>query len=86
MSQFNFFNDLNSALTMDGDIRGPTPRWKKKLEASTISLNGSVNNTSRTVGLNGTSLSITNPPTKTPGKNYDNKGEIFIGFFGFLFC
>jgi len=38
MSQFNFVSDLQNALIMDGETRGPPPRWKKKLEAS---LNGS---------------------------------------------
>lgn len=78
MSQFNFFNDINSALTLDGEItRGPAPRWQKKLEASSASLNGSINATTRSVlsvSYN-TSFSGVNPPTKTPGKNGDGKNK-----------
>ncbi|KAM7353472.1 cell division cycle 20 protein fzy [Cochliomyia hominivorax] len=77
MSQFNFFNEINSALTMDGEItRGPAPRWQKKLEASTASLNGSVNATRSVLSVSyNTSFSGVNPPTKTPGKNAEGKSK-----------
>lgn len=48
MSQFTSANDINlSVLTIDGSdlTRGPLPRWKKRLESSTASLNGSLNTT-----------------------------------------
>lgn len=75
MSQFNFFNEINSALTMDGEItRGPPPRWQKKMmDASSSShLNGSRSVLS--VSYN-TSFSGANPPTKTPGKTGDTKNK-----------
>lgn len=48
MSQFTSLNDINiSVLTIDGSelTRGPVPRWKKRLESSVASLNGSLNTT-----------------------------------------
>lgn len=63
---------------MDGEItKGPVPRWQKKLAASSASLNGSINATTRSVlscSYN-TSFSGVNPPTKTPGKNGDGKNR-----------
>ncbi|XP_030383494.1 cell division cycle protein 20 homolog [Scaptodrosophila lebanonensis] len=67
MSQFNFVSDLQNALIMDGETRGPAPRWKKKLEAS---LNGSANTTRSVLSVSyNTSFSGVQPPTKTPGKS-----------------
>ncbi|XP_065356050.1 cell division cycle protein 20 homolog [Calliphora vicina] len=58
-----------------GEItRGPAPRWQKKLEASTASLNGSINATRSVLSVSyNTSFSGVNPPTKTPGKNAEGK-------------
>ncbi|EDW11305.1 cell division cycle protein 20 homolog [Drosophila mojavensis] len=71
MSQFNFVSDLQNALIMDGETRGPAPRWKKKLEAS---LNGSVNTTRSVLSVSyNTSFSGVQAPTKTPGKSSDAK-------------
>lgn len=73
MSQFAYFNEINSALTMDGDIsRGPMPRWQKKMNSSTATLNASTNNTSKisisynSVLSNSISAVASN---KTPQKN-----------------
>jgi len=71
MSQFNFVSDLQNALIMDGETRGPAPRWKKKLEAS---LNGSVNTTRSVLSVSyNTSFSGVQAPTKTPGKSSEGK-------------
>lgn len=46
MSNFNYLNEINNILTMDGDLnRGPAPRWQKKaMDASSSSMhNGSLN-------------------------------------------
>ncbi|XP_062699809.1 cell division cycle protein 20 homolog [Aedes albopictus] len=50
MSQFNYLNELNNIITMDGELtKGPAPRWQKKLDISTAStsFNASSMNTSR---------------------------------------
>ncbi|KAH8263094.1 hypothetical protein KR044_004314 [Drosophila immigrans] len=71
MSQFNFVSDLQNALVMDGDTRGPAPRWKKKLEAS---MNGSANTTRSVLSVSyNTSFSGVQASTKTPGKSSDAK-------------
>lgn len=70
MSQFNFVSDLQNALIIDGDTRGPAPRWKKKLEAS---LNGSARSV-LSVSYN-TSFSGVQVSTKTPGKSADGKAK-----------
>lgn len=73
MSQFNFVSDLQNALIMDGETRGPAPRWKKKLEAS---LNGSANTTRSVLSVSyNTSFSGVQVSTKTPGKTSDGKAK-----------
>ncbi|EDV31376.1 uncharacterized protein Dana_GF14581 [Drosophila ananassae] len=73
MSQFNFVSDLQNALIMDGETRGPAPRWKKKLEAS---LNGSANTTRSVLSVSyNTSFSGVQAPTKTPGKSSEGKSK-----------
>lgn len=50
MSQFAYLNELNSIITMDGELtKGPAPRWQKKLDMSSAStsFNASSMNTSR---------------------------------------
>ncbi|XP_055599474.1 cell division cycle protein 20 homolog [Uranotaenia lowii] len=38
MAQFNYINELNNILTMDGELtKGPAPRWQKKLDMSAAS-------------------------------------------------
>nr|XP_014096792.2 cell division cycle protein 20 homolog [Bactrocera oleae] len=72
MAQFNFLNEMTSALTLDGEItRGPAPRWQKKLEASAManSLNGSINASRSVLSMSyNTSFSGVNPPSRTPRK------------------
>lgn len=77
MSQFNYINEINSALTMDGDIKGPAPRWQRKMNASTATLNGSINTSKISVSFNSamncSTLGATNSTTitttnKTPQK------------------
>ncbi|KAH8376183.1 hypothetical protein KR200_011297 [Drosophila serrata] len=73
MSQFNFVSDLQNALIMDGETRGPAPRWKKKLEAS---LNGSANTTRSVLSVSyNTSFSGVQVSTKTPGKTSEGKAK-----------
>lgn len=74
MSQFVYLNEINSALTMDGDIsRGPMPRWQKKMNSSTATLNASTNNTSKiSISYNSVlsnSMSAAAASNKTPQKN-----------------
>ncbi|XP_037958360.1 cell division cycle protein 20 homolog [Teleopsis dalmanni] len=75
MSQFNFVNEINSALSMNGEIsRGPAPRWKKKHDVSSFSLNASANNSRSVLSvLYNTSISNLNPNLKTPVKNPDTR-------------
>jgi len=73
MSQFNFVSDLQNALIMDGETRGPPPRWKKKLEAS---LNGSASTTRSVLSVSyNTSFSGVQAPAKTPGKSSEGKAK-----------
>lgn len=37
---------------MDGDLKGPAPRWQKKLNASAATLNGSINTSKISVSFN----------------------------------
>lgn len=37
---------------MDDDLKGPAPRWQKKLNASTATLNGSINTSKISVSFN----------------------------------
>ncbi|CAG9822770.1 unnamed protein product [Phaedon cochleariae] len=66
MSQFKFWNDVNSLLTMDGPVAGPAPRWQKKKESS--SSNNSSINSSKLRSLSSSALNL----TKTPVKSGDN--------------
>lgn len=68
MSNPHFVSEMQNLLIMDGDTRGPAPRWKKKLEAS---LNGSARSV-LSVSYN-TSFSGVQVSTKTPGKSGDAK-------------
>lgn len=72
MSQFAYMNEINSVLNMDGDIlRGPAPRWQKKLNASNAALNVSAANTSKiSISYNSAmSTSMSMSMNKTPQKN-----------------
>lgn len=72
MSQFAYFNEINSAFIMDGDIsKGPMPRWQKKLNGSSANLNASANTSKISVSYNSVlSTSTTaSASNKTPQKN-----------------
>lgn len=71
MSQFNYINEINSVLTMDGDItKGPAPRWQKKLNASTATLaNASMNASKISISFNSALGASTMTTSKTPQKN-----------------
>ncbi|EDS30587.1 cell division cycle 20 [Culex quinquefasciatus] len=85
MSQFNYIQDLQNIITLDGELtKGPAPRWQKKLDISTAastSFNASAMNTSRQK----LSMSFTNsqaqavPPGtlsgKTPSKKASGSGS-----------
>lgn len=43
MSQFNYLNDINNMFSMEGELtKGPQPRWQKRMETSTNSVNASL--------------------------------------------
>lgn len=75
MSQFAYFNEINSAFIMDGDIsKGPMPRWQKKLNGSSANLNASANTSKISISYNSalsTSISAAGAAasSKTPQKN-----------------
>lgn len=72
MSQFAYFNEINSAFIMDGDIsKGPVPRWQKKLNGSSVNLNASANTSKISVSYNSVLSTSTTAPAsnKTPQKN-----------------
>lgn len=74
MAQFNYLNEMNSALTMDGELsRCPAPRWQKKSDASSVSLNlnGSINTSKLSISYNNNGLSTlaASMSGKTPQKN-----------------
>uniref|UniRef100_A0A8D8ETB4 Cell division cycle protein 20 homolog n=1 Tax=Culex pipiens TaxID=7175 RepID=A0A8D8ETB4_CULPI len=74
MSQFNYIQDLQNIITLDGELtKGPAPRWQKKQDissAASTSFNASAMNTSRQK----LSMSFTNsqsqavPPGTLSGK------------------
>lgn len=69
MSQFNYLNDINSFLTMEGEItRGPAPRWQKKMETSTASLNASTSRSKLSTSYNNSCSSFIGASSKTPSK------------------
>lgn len=71
MAQFNYMNEINNLLSMDGELtRGPIPRWQRKLDLST-SVNNSSINTSKpklSVSYNHTGAAATSISNKTPNK------------------
>lgn len=82
MAQFNYLNEINSIITMDGEItRGPVPRWQKKLDMSSSMLNNSSMNTSKAKlsvsynnGFNNANV-INNSGNKTPNKLITAEGK-----------
>uniref|UniRef100_U5EZT8 Putative anaphase promoting complex cdc20 cdh1 and ama1 subunit n=1 Tax=Corethrella appendiculata TaxID=1370023 RepID=U5EZT8_9DIPT len=75
MAHFSYQNEINSFLTMDGELaRGPAPRWQKKIDLSTSSINSSVLSTSinkqkLSISYNNAAASFIANNNKTPRKN-----------------
>ncbi|XP_018571898.1 cell division cycle protein 20 homolog [Anoplophora glabripennis] len=69
MSQFKFWNDVNSLLTMEGPVKGPAPRWQRKKEGGSSS-NSSLNNSSKLRSLSSSVLNLTKTPTKGNENDY----------------
>lgn len=68
MSQFNYINEMNSLLTLDGPLtKGPTPRWQKKCMENSSSVNSTLNSSKQ---KSITSINASN--SKTPNKCIDN--------------
>lgn len=69
MSQFNFINDMNSLLNLDGDLRMQSkPRWQRKNDASINSSKLSIsynNSMMASVGPNTTATSLNKTPNKS---------------------
>ncbi|KAH1022622.1 hypothetical protein HUJ04_012000 [Dendroctonus ponderosae] len=61
MSQFKFWNDVNTVLSLDGPItKGPQPRYeRKKMSSNSFNL-------SKQRSLSSSSISVTKTPCKTP--------------------
>ncbi|KAJ8921667.1 hypothetical protein NQ315_010576 [Exocentrus adspersus] len=74
MSQFKFWNDVNSLLTMEGPVKGPIPRWQKK-KGSDTSSNSSLNNSSKLRSLSTSALNSTKTPTKGNENNDYQKNK-----------
>lgn len=61
MSQFKFWNDVNTVLSLDGPItKGPQPRYERK------KMSGTSLNSSKRRSLSSSSISVTKTPCKTP--------------------
>lgn len=70
MSQFKFWNDVNSLLSLDGPItKGPQPRYERKKHSNALSSNSSSLNSSKQRSL---SSSCTNLSTKSPSRGMEN--------------
>ncbi|XP_072391182.1 cell division cycle protein 20 homolog [Diabrotica undecimpunctata] len=68
MSQFKFWNDVNSLLNMEGPVSGPVPRWQRKKESG--SSNNSSNNSSKLRSLSCSALNSTKTPVKGSENDY----------------
>ncbi|XP_063241197.1 cell division cycle protein 20 homolog isoform X2 [Bacillus rossius redtenbacheri] len=67
MSQFSFYNDVNSCVRMDEPItRGPQPRWLKKPDENCSSTN--ITNNSLNTSKSFLSLSMNSSQLKSPSK------------------
>lgn len=81
MAQFNYLNEINSIITMDGEItRGPVPRWQKKLDMSSSLLNSSMNTSKAKLSVsynNGynNNNNANNAGNKTPNKGITSDGK-----------
>lgn len=73
MSQFAFFNDLNSAVKMDEPLtKGPLPRWQRKnKENSSVEMNISSFNSSNSI--------CSNDLNKSQGNNEERRRSQSVG-------
>lgn len=76
MSQFSYINDINSALGMDSEItKGPVPRWQKKMDASSQSINNSINTSKLSISYNGFNANMTMTTTANSGSSKTNNNK-----------
>ncbi|XP_014251198.1 cell division cycle protein 20 homolog [Cimex lectularius] len=68
MAQFNFINELNSALRMDDPItKGPLPRWQRKVLEGSSSNNSTINSSmNKSKSKTPNKLDMKKTPSKTP--------------------
>lgn len=77
MSQFNYFNDMNSLVNLDGELRMQSkPRWQRKVENS---MNGSVNASKLSVSYNNSYISAIGGNTTAAGSKTPNKSVAEAG-------
>lgn len=71
MSQFNYVNEINNVLGMDSELtKGPAPRWQRKLDSSTQSINNSINTSKLSISYNGYAAAASSSQSnKTPNKS-----------------
>lgn len=78
MAQFNYLNEINNVLTLEGDLtRGQMPRWQKKLDISTSSQNSSINTSKPklSISYNGYAAAAAAASNKTPNKASDKNSK-----------
>jgi hypothetical protein len=72
MARFNYFNDMNKQLALDGDLKNQIkPRWQRKMENSINSSASMLNQSKLSVSYNSSyvsALNTTNNGNKTPNK------------------
>lgn len=55
---------------MDSDLtKGPAPRWQRKLDSSTQSINNSINTSKLSISYNGYAAAASSSQSKTPNKS-----------------
>lgn len=70
MSQFSYVNEINNVLGMDSELtKGPAPRWQRKLDSSTQSINNSINTSKLSISYNGYATAASSSQSKTPNKS-----------------
>lgn len=71
MSQFNFLNDRNNILNLDGELKNNTkPRWQRKMETS---MNSTANISKQLSMSYNNSLVAFGPNTTATGSKTPNK-------------
>lgn len=70
MSQFNYHNDLNNLLQLDGELKNQMkPRWQRKKENSIVLNNSTANHSKLSVSYNNSYATLGNTTlNKTPNK------------------